>query len=182
MLDIIVCIVFAFGFYLGFQRGIIKTVFDSLSIVVAILATLKLSPLIISIFQGIFSSSPKIAYLLGIVFTFIGVIFLVRYVGKKIESLLETVHINFVNKIMGGGLQALFFAFILSLFVWLVNAVNLISPETKEKSITYSFMEALPATGKAVFTSTKPLFQTFWDKTSEAMDSVKKVNSPGKTE
>ena len=173
MLDIIVMIAMALGFYLGFSRGIVKTVFDTLSLIVAILAALKLSPIVISLLQKIMSGSPRVAYLLGVVLTFIAVIFLVRFVGRKIETVMEAVHINFVNKLMGGGLQALFFAYILSLGIWLINYIGLIKPETKQNSITYCFVEALPEMGKSIFVAAKPVFTGFWQKTSEAMDGVK---------
>ncbi len=174
MLDVVVLIIMALGFYLGFTRGIVKTLFDTLSLVVAILAALKLSPIVIGILQKIMSNSPKAAYLLGVVFTFIGVIFLVRFIGRKIEDAMEAVHINFVNKLMGGGLQSLFFAYLLSLAVWLINYIGLIKQETKDNSVTYSFVEALPEMGKSVFKAAKPVFTGFWDKTSEVMDGVKK--------
>ncbi|MBL0081067.1 MAG: CvpA family protein [Saprospiraceae bacterium] len=37
-IDIITVIVVAFGFYLGYQRGLIKTVFDTLSLLIGVLA------------------------------------------------------------------------------------------------------------------------------------------------
>jgi len=173
MLDFVVILVMALGFYLGYSRGLIKTLFDTLSIIVAILAALKLSPTVIGIFQKIWSDSPKLSYIFGVVVTFIGVIFLIRFIGKKLESLLEAANVNFVNKMMGGGLQAFFFAYILSLGIWLISSINLIGSDTKSKSITYGFMEAMPEAGKAAYSSIKPLFKSFWDKTSEIMDGVK---------
>ena len=35
-------------------------------------------------------------------------------------------------------------------------------------------LEPLPEKGKAVYASLKPVFKGFWDKTVEAMDSIKK--------
>lgn len=172
MLDIIVVIVLGLGFYLGYQRGIIKTLFDTLSIVVAILAALKLSPLFISIMQKIIPDSPKAAYLLGILATFLLVLMLVRFLGRKFESVLEAAHINFVNKLAGGAVQAFFFAYLLSLIIWLVNSIGLIKEETKQNTVTYSFMEAMPETGKAVISAIKPMFKSFWEKTAEVMDGV----------
>lgn len=172
MFDIIVVIVLGLGFYLGYQRGIIKTLFDTLSLIVAILAALKLSPVVITIMQKIMSESPKMAYFLGLLLTFVLVLFLVRFVGRKVESILEAAHINFINKIGGGGLQAFFFAYLLSLLIWLVNSVGLMMETTKQTAVTYPFMAAMPEVGKAAIASVKPLFKSFWDKTSEIMDDV----------
>lgn len=172
LIDLFVAVVIALGFYLGYTRGLIKTVFDSLSLVIGILAALKLSPVVISILQEIIKTSPAITFILGVVITFIGVMALIRFLGRKLEDMLEAVNINFINKIAGGALQALFFAYLLSLGLWLINNLNVLNPATKSASITYPLLEPLPEKGKAVFTSIKPLFKGFWDKTVEAMDSI----------
>jgi len=177
LLDLIVAIVIALGFYLGYSRGLIKTVFDSLSVVIGILAALKLSPFVINLLQDIIKTSPAITFLLGVVITFIAVMALIRFVGKKLESLLEAININFINKLAGGALQGLFFAYLLSLGLWLINSLNVLNPDTKAASITYPFLEPLPQKGKAVFESLKPVFKSFWDKTVEAMDSIKQQES-----
>lgn len=174
LLDIIVAIVVSLGFYLGYTRGIIKTVFDSLSLILGILAALKLSPIMISILQEIIKTSPAVTFLLGVVITFIGVMVLIRFLGKKLEDMLEAVNINFINKIAGGAVQGLFFAYILSMAIWLVDSLKVLKPDVKAASITYPLMEPLPEKGKAVYASLKPVFKGFWDKTVEAMDSINK--------
>ena len=173
MLDVVVAIVVSLGFYLGYTRGLVKTVFDSLSLVIGIVAALKLSPITINLLQGLLKMSPAITFLLGVIITFIGVLALIRFLGKKIEHLLEAININFVNKLAGGSLQAIFFAYLLSLSFWLLTTINVLSPETRQASLTYSLMEPLPEKGKKVFATMKPLFKGFWDKTLEAMDTIK---------
>ena len=112
-------------------------------------------------------------FLLGVVITFIGVLALIRFFGKKIESALEAVNINFINKIAGGVLQSLFFAYLLSLAFWLLSTIKVLSPEVQKASMTYSLLEPLPEKGKKVFVSLRPVFQGFWDKAIEAMDNIK---------
>jgi membrane protein required for colicin V production len=172
ILDVFVAIVVSLGFYLGYSRGLIKTVFDSLSLVVGILAALKLSPIVINILQSFLKISPAMNFLLGVVITFIGVLAIIRYFGKKIESVLEAVNINFINKIAGGVLQSLFFAYLLSLTFWLLSTIKVLSPEVQMASMTYSLLEPLPEKGKKVFSSLRPVFQGFWDKTIETMDNI----------
>jgi len=172
ILDLLVAIVVSLGFYLGYTRGLIKTVFDSLSLIVGILAALKLSPIVIEILQSIINTSPAVTFLLGVVITFIAVLALIRFIGRKMEDILEAVNVNFINKIAGGALQAILFAYLLSMAIWLLNTINVLKPETKQASITYSLLEPLPAKGKGIYTSMLPIFKGFWDKTLEAMDKV----------
>ena len=173
MLDIIAALVIAYGAYVGYSRGIIKTVFDTLSILIAIVASLKLSPIVINIVDSIFNTAPSVSFIIGIVLTFIIVMALVRFIGNKLENLFQSANINFVNKIAGAAFQGLFFALILSLVIWLGNRLDLIKDSTKEESMSYSMLEPLPEKSAAIFEKVKPIFKDFWDKTIEVMDGVK---------
>lgn len=172
VLDIVVAIVVGFGFFAGFSRGLVKTVFDTLSLLFGLLAAMKLSTITINFLESIFNISPKITYLLGLVVTFILVMALVRFIGRRIEGVFEAANINFLNKLAGGVLQGMFFAFVLSMLILLLGNYNVLKPETKQDSITYPLLEPLPEAGKSVFTAVKPLFDSFWNKTVEVMESV----------
>ena len=172
ILDIFVVLVVAFGFYTGYSRGLIKTVFDTLSLLIGILAAMKLSPITINALESVFNISPSIAYLIGIVITFLLVMALVRFIGRRLEDVFEAANINVVNKLAGGVLQGLFFAFLISMVLWVLGNYNVVKPETKMNSITYPLLEPLPEAGKSVFKAVKPIFQSFWDKTVDAMESI----------
>lgn len=174
ILDLIAALLIALGFYFGFQRGFIKTVFDTGSLIIAIIAALKLSPIVIGIINKSLNIAPSLAFIIGIVITFILVMIVVRFIGKKLEDLFKAVNLNFINKFSGGALQALFFAILLSYSVALMNKVNMIKEDTKVTSISYPYLELMPAMSQKLFISLKPIFSEFWDATMHAMDSVKK--------
>ncbi|HMS99480.1 MAG TPA: CvpA family protein [Saprospiraceae bacterium] len=173
-IDIITVIVVAFGFYLGYQRGLIKTVFDTLSLLIGVLAALKLSPWTMDAIEATFHTHKSITLILGIAFTFLGVMILIRFVGKKLEDLLEVVNVNFVNKMAGGSVQAIFFAILLSYLVGFADKLTLIKAETKENSTTFTHLMQMPAVSQKLFQGLKPVFSRFWEKTTEAVNSLKK--------
>lgn len=173
ILDIIVALIVAYGFYLGYSRGLIRTVFDTLALLVGVLAALKLSPLAINVVDSVISGKPAISFIIGIVLTFLLVMVLIRFIGKKLEDLFKAINLNFVNKLAGGALQGLFFALLISFGLYLLNNLRLLDEQAKEKSISYSLLEPLPRHSQAVFESVKPMFQEFWDKTVETMDQIK---------
>ncbi len=179
-IDTITVIVVALGFYLGYQRGLIKTVFDTLSLLIGVLAALKLSPWTMDAIEALFHPHKSITLILGIAFTFLGVMILIRFVGKKLEDLLEVAQVNFVNKLSGGSIQAIFFAILLSYLVGFADKLTLIKPETKNQSYTYSHLMQLPAVSQKLFSGLKPLFSRFWQKTTEAVDALKKPEEPKK--
>lgn len=171
-LDIVVILIVAFGFYAGFSRGIVKTVFDTLSLFIGIMAAMILTPTTIGLLEKVLNLPEKFSYFIGLVVTFIAVMAAVRFIGRRIENVLESANINILNKIAGGAFQGLFFAFILSMILWTLGNYNVLKPETKQNSMTYPLLEPLPEAGKAVFTAVKPIFKSFWDKTVDVMQSV----------
>lgn len=171
-LDIIIALVVSLGFYLGFNRGLIKTVFDTLSLFVGLIAALKLSPIVITLLESIVSNKP-LALVVGIVLTFLGVMALIRFIGKKLEDIFKTANLNLINKLAGGALQGLFFALLMSLLLGLMANLNLLNKDTAAVSKGYQILQPLPEHAKAVFEKAKPIFQDFWEKTLEAMDTVK---------
>jgi membrane protein required for colicin V production len=172
VLDIFVVLVVAFGFYTGYSRGLIKTIFDTLSLLIGILAAMKLSSFTIDALESFLHISPFITYLIGIVITFLIVMAVVRFIGRKLEDIFKAANINVVNKLAGGAFQGLFFAFLISMVLWVLGNYNVLKPETKGNSVTYPLLEPLPEAGKSVFKAVKPIFQSFWDKTVEAMESI----------
>jgi membrane protein required for colicin V production len=172
-IDIILGVLMALGFYIGYSRGIIKTVFAVVSLIVAILAAMKLSPLMINLIDGFLSWDPRLIVVLGFVLTFIVVVIAVRFAGKAFEKVVTKLEINFVNKIIGGAVMSLIFMAIFSCFVWLLDETRLLPSSATATSVTYEFVEAVPYAISSAGQRVKPFFQSFWNKTAEAMDKIR---------
>ncbi|MEL6986719.1 MAG: CvpA family protein [Bacteroidota bacterium] len=173
VIDLICGILLVYGFYTGYQKGIIKAVFSTVSILIGILAALKLSPIVINLFENLFKSDPRIAFVLGFIATFFIVMLLVRFIGKTLEKFLKTIKLGFINRIAGGGFQALFFLLIFSTVLWFGNQAGFLSQNAKEKSLSYRYLEPMPAAALGSIDKIKPIFKEFWNKTVETMDKVK---------
>jgi len=152
---------------------LIRTVFDTASLLVGVIAALKLSPIAINLVDSIIAGKPAISFIVGIVLTFIIVMALVRFIGKKLEDLFKAINLNFINKIAGGALQAAFFALLISLGLYLLDNLKLLEEKTKTESISYSNLEPLPRHSQDIFLKFKPMFLGFWEKTVETMDEIK---------
>lgn len=172
-IDIIAALFIAFGFYIGFSRGLVKTVFASLSIVVGILAALKLSPIVINFLQSAFNINPAALFLIGLVLTFLLVLFLIRFIGRKIEDILQTTHLNILNKLSGAAVMTFLFAVVLSYGLYFMAETNLLNASTKKNSIAYNNLKGLPQASKELAHKTKPIFKGFWDKLNETMDQIR---------
>ncbi|MBT8233955.1 MAG: CvpA family protein [Saprospiraceae bacterium] len=173
VLDIITLLIVAFGFYQGFANGLIKTVFASLSLLIAIVAALKLSPTVIKLLQKNVDINEGVLFVIGFVLTFIGTMALVRFLGNKLDKLSKTLQLSSVNKLLGGALLGLFYAVLISIGVYFANKVSLISEQQKSASFTYALLEPLPRMTQNVGEALKPMFNEFWNSLLDTMDAIK---------
>lgn len=172
-LDIALAVIMILGFLFGYSKGVIKTVFSIVSIIIGIIAALKLSPLTIDLFNTMMPNHPRVAYIAGFVATFLVVILLVRFIGNRLEAMLKVVQLNFFNKLIGGLITMLFSVLLFSSVVWFIDEARLISETQKDQSISFYPLRELPGIAKTQFELVKPVFQDFWDKTIDTFERVK---------
>lgn len=173
IIDIVFAILFSYGLYLGYTRGIIQTAFAVISVLVAILASMKLSPIMIAILEKYLTWDPRILVVLGFALTFIFVMIGIRLIGKGLEHLMKGLQINVINQIAGAALMGSLFAVIFAWFLALLVSLNLLSEKARSESMTWPVLKEVPEKSRSLAQSLEPTFKTFWDKVAEAMDKVK---------
>jgi len=172
-IDIICLIFLAYGFWVGYSKGIIATVLTLASYVIGILAAMKFGPIAADMLYEWF---PVIttggSFLLGFIVVFFLTLVLFKIVSRGLTGFMETVNINFINQIMGGLLSGLFFTFIFSGLVYFGDRSRIISDEVRTTSITYQPLSqirmAVWEQGKSLY----PVFRDFYDKAVDAMDRL----------
>ena len=173
-IDIILVIFTIYGFWVGFSRGIIGTVFTVLSYVFGVLAAMKLSPSVTRLLEEQFYASPFM-FIAGFLLTFIGTMMLLRFIGKSLEGILKSVNINIVNQIMGGTLSAAIMILVFSVLMSFAEASKLVDTQTTQTSMSYPYVKQFPKQMKVVYEKAKPIFLTFWDESTEFMDRVEEM-------
>ncbi len=173
IIDLIVALIAVYGFYMGYSKGIIKTIFSILAIMIGLLVALKLSPFVIGFLEGLFDKQNSIIFIAGFVLTFAIVLFLIRYTGKNLEDVFKAIKLNFLNKIAGGALLSLLFIVGLSYVVWFTDRTHLIGEQTKASSITYPMLITMPQRSSKMVEKVKPFFSEFWNKTVEVVEGIK---------
>ncbi len=173
-IDIILIIFTIYGFWVGFSRGIIGTVFTVLSYVFGVLAAMKLSPSVTRLLEEQFYASPFM-FIAGFLLTFIGTMALLRLIGRSLEGVLKSVNINIVNQVMGGTLSAAFMILIFSVLMSFAEASKMVDDKTVQTSMSYPYVKQFPKQMKVVYEKAKPIFLTFWDESTEFMDRVEEM-------
>lgn len=174
VIDIFFVIFIGFSFYLGYTKGIVKSLFGIISIIIGILVSLKFSFLVIELIEQFMDTDPRLNILLGFVATFLIVMVGIRLIGKGFEKILETAHINFINQFAGGLLSALLALIIYSSIILFIDRLKFISASTKDKSITYPYLVAVPEKSRWLIEKSKPIFSEFWNKTQKALERLDK--------
>ena len=172
-IDIIAALIAVYGFYLGYTKGIVKTIFGIVSIFIGLLAALKLSPYIVQMLEKVSGSNSPMVFLVGFALTFVLTLFLVRFFGNRLEDLLKMIKINIFNQVIGGAALSVLFLLLFSYGIWFADQVKVISEPVKKASYTYSYLQTLPEKSKSAIAMVKPLFREFADKASATIDSVK---------
>ena len=163
-IDIFLGVFVLIGVIQGFHRGIIRTVFAIVGIVVGLIAALKFSPYVVSLFDQIFDWNPMISLVLGLILTFVLIMWGIKWLGKSAEKTLKLVKLNIFNKLLGSVLYAGLMIATYSAIIWFLGRTDFISEKQKDESHSYVYLMEVPKYGQAAFESVKPVFKDFWDK------------------
>ena len=173
----IICLLFAaYGFYLGFSKGIIKTVFTLISIVFGLIAAAKFGPPVTDFLESTLNYHHGLMFIVGMLVAFGIVWLLIRILANSLEGILESGNVNIINQAIGGGVMALLLVSLFSVLVLFGDKAHIIDKQTKTESITYGFLEVMPEKMIAGSKKLKPVFEDFWEYSINFMDRLEKSN------
>ncbi len=173
-IDVLLLIVAAYGFYLGFSEGIVKAIFAVMSIVLGIVASFKFAPATTRFLETALGSQNPLLFIVGFVLTFFGARFLINTSASVITEMLNWSEAGLVNKILGGTVLTFIFILSYSIMLSFATSVYLVDAKTLRESNTYEFLHDLPKDTKRVFLYITPIFTDFWRESSRIMDKIDK--------
>ncbi len=177
---------FAYGFWQGYSRGIISTVFNLAIYVFGVILSFKMAPTTAKVLQSMFHSDNPTMYLAGFVVNLLTIVLILRQAVKGLEGMVRMAYLGFVNQVfgglaMGGGLVVVY-----SVLVWFGVKVQFINDATLADSKTYTFLEPIPAKAKDFAIRMKPFALDVWGTSLNWMDrldnyGIEKTQGEGKT-
>ena len=173
MLDLLTIVIGGYGFYLGYSKGIIKTLFHVIGIFLGFLMAVKFTPGVVKILESALSSKSPILFIAGFLLTFVGSGFLLRLLARGIENTFKTLKINSVNQLAGGALFSLVLLLFYSLLIWFSAQSKLLSAPTLSRSVTYPYLMRLPDNARLATNYIKPLCVDFWDYSAYTIDRLR---------
>lgn len=172
IIDLLFLISAIYGLYLGFFRGIVKTVFMVLSVVFGVIVAFRFSPTVTKFLETAFDSSNPLMFLAGFLLTLVLTMIFIRSFARVIENGLKGANVNFFNQVAGALITAAFSTLIFSFLIRFGNAARLINEDTKQQSFTYRLLEKYPDTALGLLKKAQPTFKKFWDSSMEALDKL----------
>lgn len=171
-LDLFFLALLAWYGYKGYRKGIVHVVFSGLAMIVATLGALKLSGKVSAYFFDQNAALSPWIPILSFLIVFSAIIFLVFLISKTVDSSLKKVKLGGLNRIAGLALYAGIVCFFFSTILWLGDKVNLINPETKAKSISYSFLAPVAPWGFEMFGTILPFVKSSYAELDAIFDKI----------
>lgn len=139
LLDFFIILPIGYFAYKGFVNGLIKEVLSIAGIVLAVFFTFAYMDSVSVIFE-VFFDNPDYAIIAAGIFLFIFTVATVQFIAYAARKFLEVIKINFINRIAGllfGGVKS---GIVISAFLLLFAGFNLPGEQTRNESLTYSYV------------------------------------------
>jgi membrane protein required for colicin V production len=144
--DILFVIFIGGGFWWGYQKGIIYSVFSLAAYFIGIIGALKFSYIIIKYLHNALNLGPKAIAIIAFILMFLLIVLLVRIVAWALEQVLKSFSLNMVNQLIGGVIFACISLYVLCVMIWFLNKWNVFPEQQKMSSHVYAYIANLGPT------------------------------------
>ena len=145
-IDLIIAIPLVWGVFVGFKNGLIIEVASLAALLLGIFGAIHFSDLTANFLVTNLNITTQYINLIAFAVTFVGIVILVHLLAKMIDKLVKAVALGFVNRLLGMVFGLIKYAFIISIILVIINAINrnntIISKEKIENSILYKPLSA----------------------------------------
>jgi membrane protein required for colicin V production len=137
ILDFLILLPIAYFGYRGFRNGLIREVLSIIGIILAVFLTFHYMDEISSYIQPFFEADASYVPFIAALLIFIGTLIIVNVIAHLAQKVLETVHLNVINRIAGLAFGALKCGIIISALLLVVAGFNIPSEQTRNESVSY---------------------------------------------
>lgn len=140
-IDIILCIPLVWGLYKGFTKGLIVEAATFIAFGLGVWGGIRFSDLMAGKIKEWFSWDSPYLPVISFAITFLGIVILIYFIAKLIQRMVEGMALSSINKIGGAIFGALKFAMVMSVAIFVIDALEesypMVSFKTKEESLLY---------------------------------------------
>lgn len=140
LLDFLILLPIAYFCYRGFMNGIIKEVLSIVGIILAVFLTFQYMDPVSAAIRPLFSEKASFIPFVSGLLIFIGTLAIVNLIAFLSKKFLETVKLNFINRLAGLGFGFLKSGIIVSAVLLILAGFNIPSKQSRDESVTYSYV------------------------------------------
>ena len=141
IIDIIIAVALIIAIFKGYQQGLIVALFSVLAFIIGIAAAMKLSTVVAGYIGKAVEVSDQWLPVISFVVVFLIVVLLIHWGAKLIQKTVQLAMLGWVNRLGGVLLFCVLYILIFSVLIFYAEQVSLIKPETKDASVTYSYIQ-----------------------------------------
>ena len=151
LFDILVALIIVMGIWTGVRKGGVREITRILGLVLAFALGIQLMKPVGLIVVSSLNLSEQLASIVGFIIVFLGISIAVTLVAKVLETIVSTLMLGPVDKLLGGAVGGLKAALLLSIGLMLVGGSGYPGQQTRDTSKLYEPVEQIaPATWKVV--------------------------------
>jgi membrane protein required for colicin V production len=158
----------------GWQKGLIVGLFSLVAIFIGLAAAIKLSAVVANYIGRNVRISKQWLPIISFAIVFLIVVLLVRLGAKAIQKFAESIMLGLFNRLGGVLLYAAIYTIVFSVLLFYAEQVRLVKPETKEKSVTYEFVQPWGPKAMNAMGAVIPIFKDMFTDLQEFFGNVAK--------
>jgi len=158
--DILFVVFLGGGFYWGYRKGIIYSVFSLAAYFLGIIGALKFSYIAVKFLHTSLNLGPKALAIVAFILMFLMIVLLVRLVAWALEQILKTFSLNLVNQLIGGVIFSVISLYLLCVMIWFLNKWDVFPDHQKMNSHVYPYIANLGPTVVDYSGRVVPMFRT----------------------
>ncbi len=143
IIDLVFALLMLLAIYKGYRTGLIVAIFSIVALLVGLAAAVKLSTLVAAYLDNSLNVSARWLPVISFIGVFIAAVFLVRLGAAAIEKTIELAMLGWLNRIGGILLYAALYTIILSVLLFYLEKINLLTQEAVAASATHKYLQSL---------------------------------------
>lgn len=171
-IDLICLVAFFYGFWRGYNQGIISTVFNVLAYVFGIVLAFKMTPTATNVLSQLFHSNNPMMFLAAFIVNVVFIMFVLRQAAKGFEGIFRSLYIGVINQAVGGAIMGMVGVLIFSVLIWFADKAGMLNEQTIAESRTYPYLKELPGKARVAAERFKPFMVEAWETSINWMDRL----------
>ena len=140
MIDITFCFLLLMAAIKGYRQGLVVAVFSVITLVVGLVAAMKLSVVVASYLADSTTVPARLLPAISFTLVFTAVAILIRFVSVLVQKAVKAVMLGWLNRLAGAVLYAVVYTLILSVVLFYADKIHLLRPSATASSITYPYI------------------------------------------